>query len=168
MNEQHAHEKVLLISQSPAKCPLKPQCYYFTLTRMAKTKKTCSTWNFYKLLMYVQNSTTLKGDWEFVIKLNIYLVIPLLRMDPRKWKHVRKKALYNTRMFVAVLFIIVKTWKATQMSINRLKTVVCPYYWIALSNKKEWLTDTSQKHYVEFKKSLVKNYALYDSIHMKS
>lgn len=48
-------------------------------------------------------------------------------------------------MFIAVLFIIAKKWKTTQMSINWLiykQNVVYTVYGIFLNIKKEWSGDT--------------------------
>ena len=65
-------------------------------------------------------------------------------------------------MFVAVLFIIAKTLKMTQMPLTaewiNKKEYITPYYGIIFSNKKEIITNTcynmneTQEHHARYKK----------------
>ena len=74
------------------------------------------------LLMGLQAcTTTLVSVWQFLRKLDIVLpedsAIPLLGIYPEDVP-TGKKDTFST-MFIAALFIIARSWKKTQMPLNR-------------------------------------------------
>ena len=113
--------------------------------------------------------------WQLLIKLNninhMTQQFPSWVFTPKKWKFMFPQNL-NTSAYGSSTYNHPKP-ETTQMSFNRWinKMWYNPYNGILPSNKKEWTIDTcnnldesSKRHYAERKKSVRKDYILYDSI----
>lgn len=109
---------------------IKTTRYHFIPTRMSKIKKNghIKHWWRYRIIGSLihcwweyNNTTTLENHWEFLMKLNIYLLNyparPQLSIHPREMKEYVHKSLC-TRMFIEALLIITKQGNL-QMSIKR-------------------------------------------------